>query len=872
METLRKLKNVKQPPRDEKLEKEYQDIAALPAQQVLENCASAPEGLSGEDAAHRLQEHGKNATTDNRKKPWYHFFLLSFKDEFIIVLLLLGVISLILGDTLGGGIIFLLAFLSAMLRFVQDYRAYLASESLRQNVTNVDVWRDGQLCKVPGDELVVGDKVLLGSGTVVPADLYLVRSKDLFVAQSVFTGESVSVEKKAGADTSGAISTDLNNICLMGASVISGTAEAVVIKTGKATYLGHIAAGVEEGKGQTAFEKGLSQVTQTLVKYMGFVVVVVFIINGVVKQDWLQAFMFSLSVAVGITPGMLPMIVNATLAKGAQFMAKKNIIVKNMSAIQNFGAMDVLCTDKTGTLTLDSVVLQRYINVRGEEDISVLEDAYFNSHFSTGVKNLIDNAILAYGAQHGMGDRTGAYRKIDEIPFDFERRRMSVVVENAQGEHHLITKGALEEVLKACAFAQDGEDVVSLSPEMVERITAHADELNSQGMHVIAIATRDEQIDVSTFSSQDETGMTFIGYVAFLDPPKPDVKEAVEKLYAAGVDIKIITGDAALVAENICAQVGIARKATLLGSAIEGMDDKTLSQAVEGADLFARVSPMQKQRIVDALRANGHVVGYMGDGVNDAPSLRHADVGISVDTATDIAKQSSDIILLEKSLLVLFGGVYEGRRIYGNIMKYMKMSLSSNFGNVFSVLVASILLPFLPMIPIQMLIQNLIYDFTQIAIPWDNVDEEFVRTPKKWDTKSLMSFMNSMGITSSVFDMLTFAALWFIMGFQTTAQETYFQTGWFMEGLISQTLIVHFIRTAKIPFLQSRADWRLSLATLGGILGALAVPFLLHAIPAFHFALMPARYYPLLALIILGYAVTIEVVKKAYIRKHGSWL
>lgn len=858
---------------DVNLESEYKRFAGMTQEQIFSEFTTGENGIEADKAQELLEKNGRNIVSDEKRKPWYLFLLKSFKDEFIIVLLLLGIISIVLQDHLGATIIFILAIISGMLRFVQDYRAYLASEKLKHLIhTHVDVRRGGQTEKVDIDQIVLGDLVELGTGAIIPADLYIIQSKDLFISQSMFTGESVPVEKKSGICDTSKGSTELDNICLMGCNVVSGSGIGVVIKTGKSTYLGTIAQTVENNKGKTNFEIGLSKVTNTLVRYMILIVIGVFIINGLVKKDWLQAFMFAISVAVGITPGMLPMIVNATLAKGAQFLAKKKTIVKNISSIQNFGAMDVLCTDKTGTLTMDEVQLQRYMNIDGQDDRGILDYAFLNSYFSTGIKNLIDRAVISYGNEHGVKEDVSNYKKIDEIPFDYERKLMSVVIENEEGNHRLITKGAIEEVLKACSTARDEQKDLPITDELMKKIMSHADELNEQGMHVIAIAQKEEQFDTKTFGKADETNMTFIGYIAFLDPPKPDVADAVKEIYGAGVDIKIITGDAGLVAEKICQQVGIRKQNTLLGTELEKMTEEELKKSVETVNIFARVSPMQKQRIVDVLRINGHVVGYMGDGVNDAPSLRHADVGISVDSATDIAKESSDIILLEKSLSVLSNGIYEGRKIYGNIMKYMKMALSSNFGNVFSVLVASILLPFLPMIPIQILIQNLIYDFTQIAIPWDNVDKEFLQKPKKWDTKSLVSFMNVMGITSSIFDVCTFAVLWFILGFATVGQQTYFQTGWFMEGLISQTLIVHFIRTSKIPFIQSRADIRLLLSTAGGITAAFLIPQILHSVSSFNFALMPAQYYPWMILTILAYAVTIEIVKRFYIKKHGSWL
>ncbi|MEA5051497.1 MAG: magnesium-translocating P-type ATPase [Oscillospiraceae bacterium] len=867
------MKNEKNVRADRQREADYKKFAAMTPDGVLAALSCTAAGLSAQEAEERLTQYGPNQVHSAKLTPWYVFLFKSFLDEFILVLLALGVVSVFLGDGLGAGIIFLLAALSAALRFVQDYNAYRESEKLRTLIrAHVDVRRDGSLGKADIDDIVPGDVVELGSGSIVPADLYLLSSRDLFISQSMFTGESMPVEKKAGPCDASKDSPELDNICLMGCDVRSGSGVGVVIRTGRSTYLGDISQTADSTKEKTSFELGLQGITKTMLRYMIVVVLCVFAVNGFVKKDWLSAFMFSISVAVGITPGMLPMIVNATLARGAQFLAKKKTIVKNLSAIQNLGAIDVLCTDKTGTLTADAIVLQRYLDADGRQDRRILDYAYLNSYFSTGIKNLIDRAILSYGEENGIRTDVSAYEKIDEIPFDYDRRRMSVVIRGDDGRHRLITKGATEELIKICTRVRRGEADEPLTDEAVQKVLRNAADLGADGMHVIAIAEKREHIDVRTFSGADEKDMTFLGYVAFLDPPKPDVKKAVRSLHEAGVAVKVLSGDAEPVVRNICRQVGIRAVRSLTGDEVETMDDAALRAAVEQADIFARLAPMQKQRVVVALRANGHVVGYMGDGVNDAPSLRSADVGISVDTATDIAKESSDIILLEKSLSVLRDGVFEGRRIYGNIMKYMKMALSSTFGNAFSVLAASIFLPFLPMLPIQMLIQNLIYDFTQIAIPWDNVDPEFMRRPKKWDARDLSRFMGVLGPVSSVFDVATFAVLWFVLGYRTAGAQALFQTGWFIEGLISQTLIVHFIRTSRIPLLQSCADVRLVFSSFVGILAALLLPHALSGIASFHFAVMPMSYYGWLALILVCYAAAIEGVKRLYIKKTGGWL
>ena len=831
-----------------------------------------------------------------QKHSWVYFLVHSFADAFIVVLLVLAIVTFVVeSDILSGSIILALACMSAVIRFFQDYGSYRDMQKLKEmehDTVRIQVpGKDGtEVREVPVEEVVPGDIQLIGSGDIVSGDLYLLESKDLFVSVSAFTGESIPVEKYKGVDDRIVNAAELNNICLGGSTVNSGTGVGVVVRTGTSSYLGKISSTIHTKKKETDFDKSLSKITRILITYMIVVVIFVLLINGLVKKNWLEAFLFSISVAVGITPGMLPMIVNGTLAKGAKFLAKKKTIVKNMSAIQNLGAIDVLCTDKTGTLTMDHVVLQKYLDVNGEDSHLVLNYAWMNAYYSTGVKNLIDRAILAYGEESNAQKYAGGYVKSDEIPYDFERRRMSVLISNPGGEHLggdveeilpmpqdevLITKGALESVLECCSRIRVKKEYMDIHEEDLAKINALAEQLNKEGMHVIGVAAKKKSVgDTTVFHAEDETNMTFLGIIAFLDPPKPDAKEAIRGLYDAGVHVKVISGDAPVVVEHVCKLVGmkVGDQSAVTGSDLENMSDAELSSVVEKNDIFARLSPMQKKRVVDALRNNGHVVGYMGDGVNDAPSLHDADVGISVDNATDVAKASADIILLEKSLTVILNGIYEGRRIYGNILKYMKMALSSNFGNVFSVLIASIFLPFLPMLPLQILIQNLIYDFTQIAIPWDNVDDEFLKTPHKWNSASLVSFMNVIGGFSSVFDVLTFLVLWFILGYNTLAMQNYFQTGWFIEGLISQILIVQFIRTSKRPIIDSKCDSRLALASAFGIFVGISIPDLFDNLKNTVFTEMPFEYFMYLIIILALYSTTIEIVKKFYIKKYGSWL
>lgn len=858
---------------EDKDEELYRQDASLTKEELYEKYHVNENGISDEEREKRLDQYGRNVLSADKPKSWIWFLLDAFKDEFIIVLIVLGIISFVMDDIAGGTIIIILASLSGLLQFVQNYRSYKASRRLHGMIheTAAEI-SDNKVKEIPVEEVVPGDIQVLGGGDIVNGDVILIESKDFFISESQFTGESQPVEKTAGADTRNVSSIDLNNLVFGGCTVISGSAKGIVIRTGKNSYLGHISTISDNQETESSFDKGIHKITKLLMRYMIVVVIFVLLINGFVKGNWMEAFMFSVSVAVGITPGMLPMIVNSTLAVGAQFLARKETIVKKTSSIQNLGSMDVLCTDKTGTLTMDQIVLQRYLDVNGQKSKITLNYAYLNAAYSTGVKNAIDKAILAYGDKHHVSQELDHYQKIDEIPYDFERRRMSIIITGTKGQQWLITKGALESIIDCCSEVLDNKRHRKISEVNTEAVLKQADALNQDGLHVIGVAAKKTNLKPGEFSKDDETGMTLIGLVAFLDPPKPDVADAVKGLHKAGVAVKVLSGDAPAVVKHICNEVGIESDTVLTGSDIEKLDDKQLAETVEKVNMYARLAPMEKMRVVSALQKNGHTVGYMGDGVNDAPSLRTADVGISVNTATDVAKASADIMLLRQSLSVILDGVYEGRRIYGNIIKYMKMALSGNFGNVFSVLVASIFLPFLPMLPIQMLIQNLIYDGTQIAIPWDNVDPEFMEKPRTWDTHGLSSFMNVMGIVSSVFDILTFLTLWFVMKFNTQSLAPYFQTGWFVEGMLSQILIVQFIRTAKIPFIQSHSDIRLSCACAFGVIAALAVPYLFSSVKSFHFVILPAKYYIFVVLILILYMITIQVVKKFYIKKHGEWL
>ena len=858
---------------DNELLNKYSEISKKTNEEVLKEYNTSENGITENKATELLEKNGPNVVVKNEKKSRLYFLFNSFKDKFIIILIVLAAINYCLSDALSTYIILGIAVISALIRYFQDYSVYKFNQELKAKMyTTTNVVRGGKEKEIRVEKVVPGDIVHLSAGSMIPADIMLIDSKDLFVNQSVFTGESVPVEKVAQNTNDAKEIFSISNVCLMGSSVVSGRATGVVIDTGFTTYLGRMSKEVETKKEPTNFEKGMNNITKMLIRYMLVVSVAVFVIYGFIRKDWLEAILFALSVAVGITPSMLPMIVNVNLTRGTKVLAKKKTLVKNINSIQNLGAIDVLCTDKTGTLTEDKIVLQKYIDVNGNEDTSILEYAYLNSYFGTGMKNLVDRAIITYGNEKNVKEIVNDYTKIDEIPFDYTRKRMSVVVKsNKNNGYRMFTKGALEEILKVCTKVKYNGQVNELTPEMVEIVEQKAKEYAVQGMQVIAIASKREYRGVNVFNVSDEANMTFIGFVAFLDPAKKDVKSTLKKLKNIGITTKILTGDNPYAANNICNLVGLENKETLLGTDIDKMSDEELAKKVEEVNVFARMNPLQKERIVKQLKNNGHVVGYMGDGVNDSPSLHIADVGISVNTATDIAKEAADIILLERSLKVIYEGVLEGRRVYGNIIKYMKMALSSDFGDVFSIVIASIFLPFLPLLPIQMLLQDFLYDISQIAIPYDDVDKEFLEKPKKWSTKGISKFMNVMGITSSLIDVLAFLGFWFLFGYNAS-KETFFQTAWFVECLISETMIIHYVRTAKRPFIESRANKWLTLGTFGTIIGTILTPILLHNIPSFHFEILPLKYYGFVILLLAIYSVLVEIIKKIYIKKNGEWL
>ena len=850
---------------EENIFKEYKKLVELSNDELLDKYDSSIEGLSLKEVIKRREVYGKNILKEEKKKSILSFIIDSFKDPFIYILIVLAVINFSLGDRLGSLIIILLAIISSTIRLVQDYSAYKFDLKLKSKLfTVISTIRDNKVKDINIKDIVPGDIIELNAGSIIPSDVILLEVKDLFINQSIFTGESVPIEKKINSGGDSLL--DLERICFMNSSVVSGSGKALVIKTGKNTYLGTIAKDMLTTKKITNFQKEMNAVSKTLIEAMLVITVLVFILNTLIHHDIMQALLFAISVAVGITPSMLPMIVNVNLSKGSKSLAKKETLVKRSEAIENLGSIDTLCTDKTGTLTEDKIVLQLYLNSDFKEDREILTYAYLNSHYSTGIKNLIDKAIISYAKNKGL--LISRYQKIDEIPFDYERRKASVIVRD-EDKVLMLTKGAIKEVLDSCNKIRHQGKTIKLTNEFKDKILEKAKELNKEGMQVIALALKETKTISKSYN--DDKDLTFIGLVAFLDPIKKGVSRVIKDLRKVGVNTKILTGDNPDATKTICTLAGFNSDNILIGPDIEKLTSDELKVKVEEVDVFARLTPLQKELIVNTLKDNGHVVGYMGDGVNDAPSLIKADVGISVNDATSIAKEASDIILLRKSLKVVYDGVIEGRKVYGNIMKYMKMALSASFGDCFSVLIASIFLPFLPMIPIQFLLQDLLYDLSQTAIPFDDVDKEFLITPHKWDTSDLKRFMVIMGLVASVIDVVAFLIFYFVLGFNSN-NVILFQTAWFIEGVISQTMIVHFVRTSKIPFIESIANKYLLLSTSLCIIASIILPILLVNIKSFHFAYLPVAFYFYVIILLILYMVIEEIVKRLYIKKYKRWL
>ena len=875
-------------------QKMYAAFAGKTKQELLNFFHSTDQGMKDEQIEESREKYGENSISYGKKTPFIVEALKAYITPFTLVLIALGVISFITEyvlaapgdkDLFGVIIIFTMVIVSGTMTLVQSVRSNQAAEKLKSLVkVTAAVKRNGDYTEIPMEEIVCGDLVRLSAGDMIPADMRLLSAKDLFISQAALTGESYPVEKQAIVYDDETLSeTSYENLAFMGSNVISGSAEGIIVSVGNETLFGHVAQTLSEKPIKSSFEIGIHKTSMLLIKFMALMAPTVIVINGLTKGDWLEAFLFGLSVAVGLTPEMLPMIVTTNLVKGASVMAKKGTVIKNLNAIQNFGAIDVLCTDKTGTLTQDKIILEYHMDCSGKEDDRVLRHAYLNSYYQTGLKNLLDVAIIDEAKQTLATDKIN-YRKVDEIPFDFERRRMSVVVEDTAGKTQMITKGAIEEMLSISNYIDIDGIVSPLTNEKRESVLAKVRDLNEDGLRVIGVAQKTNPSVVGEFSVKDESDMVLIGYLAFLDPPKETTKQALKALKDHGVAVKVLTGDNELVTRSVCRQVGLEINELITGEKISEMDDRELAQVAENHEVFVKLNPQQKARLTAALRQNGHTVGFLGDGINDAPAMKVADIGISVDTAVDIAKESADVILLEKDLTILERGLLSGRETFGNIMKYIKATASSNFGNMFSVLVASTFLPFLPMLPLQILFLNLIYDVSCISLPWDKMDKEYLHEPKKWEASSIGKFMVYFGPTSSIFDITTYLLMYFIIcpavvggDFHTLdAQQkivfiALFHAGWFVESLWSQTLVLHALRTPKIPFIQSNATFAMfTITTLGIVVGSI-LPFTgfgaeLGLMP------LPGTYWTWLVVTILAYLTLVTMVKKFYIKKFGELL
>jgi P-type Mg2+ transporter len=851
---------------------ELLSLSALSPEEALLRLGTRLEGLTAAEVQERCGRYGPNQLAAEKRISPLHRLLENVKNPLVILLTGLAIVSYLTGDLRAAIVILAMVLLGIVLRFFQEARADDAAAHLKAMVgTHATAVRDGVEAEIPLAQIVPGDIVRLSAGDMAPADIRVLRCKDLFLNQSALTGESVPVEKTPDAvrpeKDAGVL--DMQNLCFQGSNVESGTGLAVVVHTGENTYFGSLAAGISAERQPTGFDRGVNKFTWLMIRFMAVMVPAVFLLNGASKHNWMEAFLFSVAVAVGLTPEMLPMIVTVNLSNGALTMSRQKVIVKRLNAIQNFGAMDVLCTDKTGTLTEGRIVLERYLDPRGNPSEKALHFAYLNSFHHTGLKNMLDQAVLDHGEVGETLKAGQRYKKIDEIPFDFIRRRMSVIVEDDSGLNILLCKGAVDEILSVCTRVDHAEGLADKQEQHDVGRREMADKLSAEGFRVIAIAYKEmpNAPDVPVYTVEDESDLILVGFLAFLDPPKETAREALERLKALNVDVKILTGDSGIITAYVCGKVGIPVDTMLLGADIERLSDTELTEAAAKTRVFARLAPAHKERIIRALQAGGHVTGFMGDGINDAPALKAADVGISVNTAVDIAKESSDIILLENSLLVLEQGVLAGRRVFGNIIKYIKMAASSNFGNMFSVVGASAFLPFLPMLPIQVLTNNLLYDFSQTAIPTDNVDEEWLTKPRQWTINELQRFIVVLGPISSIFDYLTFYMMMHL--FHCAHNPVLFHTGWFMESLFTQTLIIHVIRTNKVPFIGSRASWQLCVTSLIILLVGAWLPVSPLA-GTLGFAPLPSLFWGMLALMMLGYMALTQAVKIWFVRTDPS--
>ncbi len=871
-------KEAKSPHKASENERRLMDLCNIPVQEALQKLNTRLTGLTENEAEEILNEYGYNELAHAKTFSFWVDIYNRIKSPLVIQLLIIALVSILIGEAKSTAIVSAMILLSVGLSYVLDRRSSNAVEALGKRVqSHVIVLREGKETELPMSDIVPGDIVLLHAGSIIPADLRLISAKDFFVSQSLLTGESLPIEKKAETSqlASNGFIFELQNACFQGTNVLSGSARAVVVNTGTNTYFGSISERLTENRVETSFDKGIKSFTYLMIKFMIIMVFAVFMIVGLTKGNWIEALLFGLSIAVGLTPEMLPMIVTVNLAKGALTMSKRKVIVKHLSSIQNFGAIDILCTDKTGTLTQDKVVLEKHVDITGRESIDVLQYAYLNSFYQTGLRNLIDRVIL----EHLELNVEGRCRLVDELPFDFQRRRMSVIVEY-EGDHVLISKGAVEEIYSVCTHYQVDDEIYPLIDMIRDDLYEEVEDLNNNGYRVLAIAYKDFPAAKEVFSVNDEKDLILLGYIAFFDPPKDSAAEAIAGLHKTGVRVKILTGDNSLVTKKVCKDVGLEIDRVVTGDELKKLTPEEFSKTVVEHDVFAKLSPIQKEEVIAALRQAGHVVGYMGDGINDSPSLRAADVGISVDSAVDVAKEAADIVLLEKSLLVLEEGILEGRKVFANIVKYIRMGASSNFGNMFSVVGASYLFPFLPMKPIQILLNNLLYDFSQTGIPTDNVDKEIIVKPLKWNIDNVKRFMLFIGPISSIFDYATYALMWFFFGAylfndpSTSASqkdwlERLFQTGWFVESLLTQTLIVHIIRTKKIPFFGSRASIPMTLTTLLIMLIGAWLPYSPFA-ETFGLVALPAVYWLWIISFLIMYGIITHLIKVWFFNKYGD--
>ena len=860
------------------IEEKLRKYSNLKQDVLLKELGTSISGLSVVEIEDKQDEFGKNIIDVKSKHTLLERLKEAFINPFNIVLILVAAITFITDVIIPSKpdystflLITSTIIISAFISFRQQTKSDKEARKLQKLISNkIDVIRDEVPYEVDVEEIVPGDIVKLSSGDMLPGDVRFLEVKDLFIDQASLTGESNPVEKYAENKKEEDI-TDLSNIGFMGTNVVSGSALAVVLATGNETYFGNMAKSLYSVNEKNSFEKGIDDVSKLLIKFMAVMIPIILIINLFTKSNWWESLLFAITIAVGLTPEMLPVIMTSTLAKGAVEMSKKKTIVKRLSAIQTFGEMNILCTDKTGTLTEDEIVLEKYMDLTGEENLRILKHAFLNSYFQTGLKNLIDVAIISRAEKEKMNVLKEQYVREDEIPFDFTRKRMSVVLKDEKGKRQLITKGAVDEIVSICSFIDINGKVSKMTEDLKKQAYELYEKHNNDGLRVVAVAQKNEIHGIETFGVQDEQDMVLIGFVAFLDPPKQSAKGAIAALKKHGVDTVVLTGDSEGVALNVCRKVGIGVRNRLTGKEIENMTDEELREKVKDCHLFSKLSPLQKQRIVRIFQENGNTVGYMGDGINDSPPLKQADVGISVDTAVDIAKETADIILLEKDLHVLEEGVINGRKTFTNILKYIKMATSGNFGNMLSVVIASLFLPFLPLLPIHILMQNLLCDFAQIGMPFDNVDEEYIRKPKKWNTKGIKKFMFAFGSISTVLDMACFGVLLYVLKFNTIEKAILFQTGWFAFGIISQTLIIHMIRTNKVPFIKSKSSYQLIISTFAIVALTLLITFT-NISGIFDMRRIPNQYMLWILILLIAYAVIIQIYKKIYLRRNTEWL